>query len=95
MKTIKVLALTFALSLAGTVYAANGGARQTNAQNKTESCCAAGASCCSKKEGQDGMSCCADQHCSSDGASCCSAGASCCKGGKSCASGKGNKVHKH
>ena len=50
MKKIKVLVLTLALSIAGAVYAANGGV-QSNTEScdmsKAEgSCCTAGASCC-------------------------------------------------
>ncbi len=50
MRYIKVLALTFALGLAGAVYAA-GGYAQSTTQDKAESCCTdksccTGGSCC-------------------------------------------------
>jgi len=56
MKRIKVLALTFALGLAGVVYAASGSAQTTtqdkNASCSTGECCAGGSACCT------GGSCC-------------------------------------
>ncbi len=56
MKTIKVLALTLALGVAGVVYAAGGSQAQAPACNMDQahaSCCTPGASCCT------GGSCCA------------------------------------
>ncbi len=83
MKSIKVLALGCLLSLTGTVYAANssGSGAPSNTQHKADSCCV-------RKGGQDGASCC------SEGASCCSEGASCCHAEHHSASGKRTKTHK-
>ncbi len=57
MKRIKVLALTFALGLAGVVYAASGSTQSTTQDNNAS--CSTGASCCTGSSCCSGGSCCA------------------------------------